>query len=388
MRNRLLLLVLIGLFTITSLLGGMLGGAGVVFMALNKGWIKPANPQNSQSESQTTVTAVGEQVPEKKIIVSTTEMESAITKTVAGIGPAVVTVVGTIRGQQDFFGMATDEQVSGSGVIISPQGYILTNNHVVEDASNLVVDMANGEQRSALLVGSDRFADIAILKVAGSIPASAVLGNSDKLNAGETVIAIGSPLGDLKNTVTVGVISATGRSLDSGNGYQLTDMIQTDAAINHGNSGGPLVNLAGEVIGINTLVVRRSGSSSDTAEGLGFAVPSNTARAIADQIMQKGYFARPYLGIRYQWITPDIASMYGLPVKWGAYIAQLDEGSPAAQAGLQRGDIITKIGDQVLDDSHPYINALFVHSPGKQVTLEIVRGRKIGTVDVILGESK
>ncbi len=388
MRNRLLLLVLIGLFTITSLLGGMLGGAGVVFMALNKGWIKPANPQNSQSESQTAVTAVGEQVPEKKIIVSTTEMESAITKTVAGIGPAVVTVVGTIRGQQDFFGMATDEQVSGSGVIISPQGYILTNNHVVEDASNLVVDMANGEQRSALLVGSDRFADIAILKVDGSIPASAVLGNSDKLNAGETVIAIGSPLGDLKNTVTVGVISATGRSLDSGNGYQLTDMIQTDAAINHGNSGGPLVNLAGEVIGINTLVVRRSGSSSDTAEGLGFAVPSNTARAIADQIMQKGYFARPYLGIRYQWITPDIASMYGLPVKWGAYIAQLDDGSPAAQAGLQRGDIITKIGDQVLDDSHPYINALFAHSPGKQVTLEIVRGRKIGTVDVILGESK
>ncbi len=388
MRHKLLLLILIGLFTLTSLLGGIIGGAGVVYVAITNGWVNQAVSQQNQTEAQVSVTAVGDQVQEKKILVSTTEMESAITKTVAGIGPAVVTVVGTTRGQQDFFGRTSDEQVSGSGVIISPQGYILTNNHVVEDVGNLVVDMANGEQRTALLVGSDRFADIAILKVDGSIPASAVLGNSDKLNSGETVIAIGSPLGDLKNTVTVGVISATGRSLDSGNGYQLTDMIQTDAAINHGNSGGPLVNLAGEVIGINTLVVRGSGSSSGTAEGLGFAVPANTARAIADQIMQKGYFARPYLGIRYQWITPDIASMYELPVKWGAYIAQLDEGSPAVQAGLQRGDIITKIGEQVLDDSHPYINALFAQSPGEQVTLEVVRGRKTGVVDVVLGESQ
>lgn len=388
MRNKFIILVLIGLLTLTSLMGGILGGAGVVYFALTKGLFIPFNMATNPTAQQTAAVPVGETVSEKKVIVSTTEMESAITNTVAGIGPAVVTVVGTISGQQDFFGRTSDAQVSGSGVIISSKGYILTNNHVVEGANNLVVDLANGEQRTALLVGTDRFADIAILKVEGSIPATAVLGNSDKLSAGETVIAIGSPLGDLKNTVTVGVISATGRSLDSGNGYQLTDMIQTDAAINHGNSGGPLVNLAGEVIGINTLVVRNSGSSSDTAEGLGFAVPSNTARAIADQIMQTGYFARPYLGIRYQWITPDLASMYGLPVKWGAYIAQLDDGSPAVQVGLRRGDIITKIGNQALDDSHPYINALFTQSPGKEVTLEIVRGRNTTQVKVTLGESK
>jgi len=273
-------------------------------------------------------------------------------------------------------------------VIIMSDGHILTNNHVVEDAQSLTVVLADGEQRPAKLVGTDKFADIAIIKIDGTIPASAPLGNSDKLLAGETVIAIGSPLGDFKNTVTVGVISATGRSLDSGDGYQLMDMIQTDAAINHGNSGGPLVDLAGDVIGINTLVVRGSGSSSDTAEGLGFAVPSNTARAIAEQIIQKGYFARPYMGIRYQWITPEMASMYNLPVEWGAYVAQLDANSPAAMAGIQRGDIITKIGNQTLDDSHPYINALFAQAPGATIQLEIVRNRKTIQVQVTLGESQ
>ncbi len=300
MKNKIFVLILIGLLFICSVTGGAVGGAAILYLAMNEGIVsRPSISDGNKTSQQPSSTLVGDPASVNRVVVSTTEIETAITKTVAGIGPAVVTVVGTINGQRDFFGVTSDQQVSGSGVIISPEGFILTNNHVVEDTNSLIVVMANGEQRAAQLVGSDRFADIAIMKVDGSTPATAALGNSDKLNAGETVIAIGSPLGDLKNTVTVGVISATGRSLDSGSGYQLMDMIQTDAAINHGNSGGPLVNLAGEVIGINTLVVRNSGSSSDTAEGLGFAVPSNTARAIADQIMQKGYFARPYLGIRY-----------------------------------------------------------------------------------------
>ena len=142
----------------------------------------------------------------------------------------------------------------------------------------------------------------------------ATLGNSDVLNPGETVIAIGSPLGDFKNTVTVGVVSATGRSIDTGNGYTIDGLIQTDAAINQGNSGGPLVNLAGEVIAINTLIVRNSGSGT-VAEGLGFAIPINTAQAVADQIIQNGYISRPYMGINFQPITPDIANAYNLPVQ-------------------------------------------------------------------------
>lgn len=389
MRKNLFVFILICFVVIFSIAGGAFGGAAVMYLAMNNGWITSAiSPADSVAAIQTSAPAVGTTVSQNHVIVSTTELETTITRTVAKVSPSVVTIVGTVSGQADFFGMTSEGQVSGSGVIISPQGYILTNNHVIEGTNSIVVELANGGQLQGKVVGSDKFADIAILKVDGQVPAVAALGNSDNLNSGETVIAIGSPLGDLKNTVTVGVVSATGRSLDTGDGYQLTDMIQTDAAINHGNSGGPLVNLAGEVIGINTLVVRSSGSSSDTAEGLGFAVPANTARAISDQIIQKGYFARPYLGIRYQWITPDIASVYNLSVEWGAYVAQMDQNSPASQAGIRRGDIITKVGDQTLDESHSYINTLFKHSPGEKVTLEVLRGKQTRQISVTLGESQ
>jgi 2-alkenal reductase len=193
-------------------------------------------------------------------------------------------------------------------------------------------------------------------------------------------------LGDFKNTVTVGVVSATGRSIDTGQGYQIEDLIQTDAAINQGNSGGPLVNLAGEVIGINTLIVRNSGSGT-VAEGLGFAIPINTAQAVAEQIMQKGYISRPYLGISFQAITPDIAAAYNLPVQWGVYISKVATNSPASQADLQRGDIITSIGGVSLDETHSYINILFTYKPGDQVTVEFVRNGKAHQVQVTLGES-
>jgi serine protease Do len=207
------------------------------------------------------------------------------------------------------------------------------------------------------------------------------------LNPGESVIAIGSPLGNFKNTVTVGVVSAMGRSIDTGNGYQIEDLIQTDAAINHGNSGGPLVNLAGEVIGINTLIVRNTGSG-DVAEGLGFAIPVNTAQAVAQQIIQKGYFARPYLGISFQPINPDIALRYNLPSQWGVYITRVSSGSPASQAGLQEGDIITKVGDVTLDETHSYVNTLFTFKPGDQINLEVVRGNDTLQVQVTLGEAQ
>ena len=186
------------------------------------------------------------------------------------------------------------------------------------------------------IVGTDLYSDIAVLKTDGKVPAVARLGNSDVLKPGESVIAIGSPLGNFKNTVTVGVVSATGRSIDTGNGYQIEDLIQTDAAINHGNSGGPLVNLAGEVIGINTLIVRNTGSG-DVAEGLGFAIPVNTAQAVAQQIIQKGYFARPYMGISFQPINPDIAARYNLPAQWGVYITKVADEQPCQQGRFTAG---------------------------------------------------
>lgn len=313
-----------------------------------------------------------------KLDISTTTLDSTITESVEMVAPTVVTVIGEVSGRP----------VSGSGVVISNQGYILTNNHVVEDTSWVGVILADGVELSAEIVGTDMYADLAVIRASGEIPAVAELGNSDTLKPGETVIAIGSPLGDFVNTVTVGVISATGRSLDTGNGFLMEDLIQTDAAINQGNSGGPLVNLQGDVVGINTFVVRGSGRSNTIAEGLGFAIPINTARIVAEQILEKGYFARPNLGIRWQSITPRIARVYNLPVQWGAYISRVAPGSPAAMSGLSEGDIITHIDGVPLDEDHTYINTLFTHEPGEQVSIKVVRNRQEISVSLVLGESR
>ena len=313
-------------------------------------------------------------------------IETPITNAVEKVGPAVVTVVGTIPGQNTVFGRTGDSPVSGSGVIISEQGYILTNQHVVEDTRDIYVIFADGKEEPAELIGGDVFSDIAVLKVDGEMPAVATVGNSDTLKPGETAIAIGSPLGDFKNTVTVGVISAIGRSIDISQDYQMEGLIQTDAAINQGNSGGPLVNLAGDVIGINTLIVRGNGYGNAVAEGLGFSIPANTVQAISQQLIEKGYIAYPYLGIRWQWITPNIAYRYGLPVESGAYISNIEPGSPAAVAGLQSGDIITRIGDQSLDADHPFINVLYNFSAGETTILELIRGQEFLNIEITLGE--
>jgi len=320
------------------------------------------------------------------LAVNTTDVETAITTAVQNVGPTVVTVVATIPGQQTYFGPSGDSTSTGSGVFISSDGYILTNNHVIEGADQFQVILADGSQQDATLVGTDQYSDLAVLKITGSVPAVATLGNSDALNPGETVIAIGSPLGDFKNTVTVGVVSATGRSIDTGLGYSIDGLIQTDAAINQGNSGGPLLNLAGEVIAINTLIVRNS-SSGTVAEGLGFALPINTARVVLEQIILNGYVARPYLGINWQPITPRVAAIYRLPVQYGVYITGVDSNSPASQAGLQVGDIITRIDDTSLDEEHAYINTLFQYSAGDSVTLTFMRNGRQTQLQVTLGET-
>jgi 2-alkenal reductase len=325
--------------------------------------------------------------PAPALVLDNTDIETAITRSVQQVAPAVVTVVGTIPGQMTIFGFTGDQTVSGSGVFISDQGYILTNNHVVEGTQEVKIILSDRTEQTAHIVGADIFSDIAVLKTDGKVPAVAVLGNSDALDPGESVIAIGSPLGNFKNTVTVGVISATGRSIDTVKGYQIEDLIQTDAAINQGNSGGPLVNLAGEVVGINTLVVRNTNSGA-VAEGLGFAVPVNTAAAIARQIIERGYFARPYIGINFQPINPVIAARYNLPASWGVYVTEVSRNSPASKAGLQRGDIITKIGDVALDESHSYVNTLFTFEPGETISLTVMRGKNEMQVQVTLGEAK
>jgi 2-alkenal reductase len=359
-------------------LGGATAGGIAVYRYL----------QNSQSTSTTTPiqTISASNSNTDTIVVNATDIQSTITQVVQKVGPAVVTVVGIIPGQNTFFGNSGDETVSGSGVFISDKGYILTNNHVVADTKSLTIVLSDGSQQSATIVGTDPYSDIAILKTDGKVPAVATLGNSDLLQPGETVIAIGSPLGDFKNTVTVGVVSATGRSIDTGQGYQVENLIQTDAAINQGNSGGPLVDLAGEVVGINTLIVRSTGTGS-VAEGLGFAIPSNTVQAVATQILEKGYVARPYLGISYQPITPDIAAAYRLPAQWGVYVTNVSSNSPASEAGLRQGDIVVRVGDTALDETHQYLNILLTYQPGNQVTLGVMRNGKTIDMQVTLGQS-
>jgi len=362
-----------------SALTGALAGGAIVYRTMQKsadlpGPVQEILPPNNANPGQT-------------LVLNTTDIETSITQSVQKVGPTVVTVVGTVPGQMTIFGPTADQTVSGTGFFITDQGYILTNNHVVEGTQEVNIILSDGTQQKAAIVGTDIYSDIAVLKTDGNVPAVARLGNSDVLKPGESIIAIGSPLGNFKNTVTVGVVSATGRAIDTGNGYQIEDLIQTDAAINHGNSGGPLVNLAGEVIGINTLIVRNTGSG-DVAEGLGFAIPVNTAQAVAQQIIEKGYFARPYIGISFQPINPEIAARYDLPAQWGVYVTRVENTSPASKAGLQEGDIITKIGDVALDETHSYVNTLFTFMPGDQITLNVVRGNENMRVQVTLGEAQ
>ena len=333
------------------------------------------------------VPEVTPQVVNTSITIASSEIDTVITDVVQNIEPAVVTVVGTIPGSQTFFGMTADSQVSGSGFIVSQDGYIITNNHVIEDAISLYVILSDGTELDADLISRDIYADLAVLKVDGTMPAVAPLGDSEDLKPGETVIAIGSPLGTFRNSVTVGVVSATGRTLDTGEGYNMENLIQTDAAINSGNSGGPLVNLAGEVIGVNTLVLRGSSSGSASAEGLGFAIPSDTVELISQQIIEKGYFARPYLGVGIQNVTSSIARRYNLAVEWGGYVTEVAAGSPAADAGLRVNDIITRIGDIEITEENTYLNALFAYRSGDTVEIEFDRNGQKLTATVLLAEA-
>lgn len=377
-KNKALYILLVFVIAGASALTGAAAGGFAVYKAVG---LQPSAQQATLNTSQQQANQTSQ-----SLVLNATDVETAVTDAVKKVSPAVVTIVGTVPGQSSFFGMSGDQTVSGSGFFISDQGYILTNNHVVEGTNSVKVVLSDGTEEQAKIVGTDRYSDIAILKVDGKVPAVAALGNSDVLQPGETVIAIGSPLGDFKNTVTEGVVSATGRSIDSGNGYEIEGLIQTDAAINQGNSGGPLVNLAGEVIGINNMIVRGSGTGT-VAEGLGFAIPVNTAQMVSQQIIANGYFARPFMGISYQAISPQVAAMYNLPTQWGIYVEQVVSGSPASKSGLQQGDIITSLNNISIDETHQYLNMLYTFKPGDTISIGVLRDGKTINMNITLGEN-
>lgn len=286
---------------------------------------------------------------------------------VARVKPATVTIL--------------TEGGSGSGVFIDQAGHLITNNHVVEGSRRFVAVYADGSRVSASLVGTAPEFDLAVLKVDGRVPAVAMLGDSSQLLPGSRVAAIGSALGDFRNTVTAGVLSGHNRSLDT-----LDGLLQTDAPINHGNSGGPLINLDGEVIGINVAVVRGSAGMGDPAEGLGFSIPSNTVRVVADQLIATGTVRRPYLGISFEPMNPQIAAENGISVSQGAYVREVVSNGPSAQAGLRAGDVIVALGNSTIDDQTPLPQALLPYAVGSDVTLNVVRGDQELTVTVKLRE--
>jgi len=310
--------------------------------------------------------------------------DGGVAQAVSSVAPSVVTVVNYMDAATAQTEQA--EKASGSGVVISTDGHVVTNAHVVEGSQRLEVILASGETVPADLVGSDPFADLAVLKIDPGAAPAAAFGDSDALLPGETVIAIGSPLGDFANTVTVGVVSALNRGLETSAGFRMEGLLQTDAAINRGNSGGPLVDARGRVVGINTLVVRGSGASGVVAEGLGFAIPSKAVKAITDQLIAKGRVERPYLGIRWEWITPQLASGNRLAVDYGAFVTEVSPDSPASQSGLQRGDVLIGIDGTRFGEETPFLNQLLKYAPGDRVTIELQRGGSEIQVEVTLAE--
>jgi S1-C subfamily serine protease len=322
------------------------------------------------------------------------QAQSGITDARAAVrkaGPAVVTVVNQLQARQGrSFGGGGLGQVSptalGSGVIIDSQGHIVTNQHVVAGQQSLEVIFADGTRAAATLVGQDAYSDLAVIKVNNKVPAVASFDDSDKLEAGQPVVAIGSALGDFRNTVTAGVVSALHRDLPGDGGTSMHDLIQTDAAINHGNSGGPLIDMDGRVVGINTAVVRTA-DMGDVAEGLGFSIPSNTVKSVTAQLINSGSIARPYLGISYLAITPQVAGVYNLPRQTGIIVTDVVAGSPASKAGIVANSIITRFDGTELSTDNSLVVVLMKHKVGDSVKLHVVSpdGKSERDVTVVLG---
>jgi serine protease Do len=266
----------------------------------------------------------------------------------------------------------------GSGVIVSPNGYILTNYHVVEHADRIRVTLMDKREFEARVIGTDPKTDLAVIKIKVNKPlAYASLGDSSHLQVGDWVIAIGNPFG-FNLTVTTGIVSAKGRAL----GGNYDDFIQTDASINPGNSGGPLFDTEGKLVGINSAIYSQTGSN----EGIGFAIPSDLASAVMTQLREHGHVIRGWLGVDVQELTPELASSFGLQNTNGALVADVEQKSPAAAAGLQRGDIILKYDDQSLSDERQLPEMVAVSKIGSTVPLEVMRNGKTMTLNARIAE--
>jgi serine protease Do len=288
---------------------------------------------------------------------------------------------------RQFFGNGQFEQPRahregglGSGVIVSPDGYILTNNHVVDGATDVKVTLNDRREFKARVIGADAKTDIALVKIDASDLPAITVGNSGKLQVGDAVLAIGNPYG-VGETVTMGIVSATGRANLGIEDYE--DFIQTDASINPGNSGGALVNDRGELVGINTAILAQGSGGN---QGIGFAVPINLARQVMNEIVDKGHVTRSYLGVTVQEVTPAIAKAIGLRTTMGALVSDVRPDSPAARAGIQTGDVITAMNGNTIDESNQLRMTVSMMAPDQTVNLKVFRNGQTMDVPVRISE--
>jgi putative serine protease PepD len=360
----------------SAITGLLILGAGFVYVEEKLGELQPTT-----------------QVVEKVVLNQTLDQEAVVTAVFNEVKDSVVHIT-SVTLERDFFLSPIPREGTGSGFIISEEGYILTNNHVIKDASELKVTLANGETLEAELVGADPLTDTAVIKINSKSKLKAVkLGDSDKLRPGQLAIAIGNPY-RLDNTITIGVISALNRTLETEENFVIHGVIQTDAAINPGNSGGPLLNSKGEVIGINTAIY----SPIRGNVGIGFAIPINTAKKVAADLIEKGRVVRPWLGITGTTVTEEIAEAWGISVSKGVLVIEVVQGGPAEKAGLRGtisrpgradfrlGDVIIEFAGVEINTMNDLIQTILKQEVGKTVEVKFIRGEKTLTAEVTLGE--
>ena len=360
-----------------ALLGGALGAGGVI-------WYESSRGQTGTVSKNETAMLQG--IREKSVL-NTVTVDSGKEMTAAEVYAANVnsTVGITTSITTNYWGFQTTSAAAGSGFILTEDGYILTNYHVVENSNSITVAMYNGDTYDATLIGYDESNDVAVLKVDAEGLSPVVLGDSDNLNVGDSVVAIGNPLGELTFSLTAGLVSAKDREVTLSNSLTM-DLIQTDCAINSGNSGGALFNLYGEVIGITNAKYSSSSASSEASiDNIGFAIPIDQVRSIFESIITNGYIVKPYIGVTVSDVSAE-SQGYGLPQ--GAAVRSVTENGPAAEAGLQENDIITTVNGEAITGSNDLVKLVKAASAGDTLELTVYRQGQTVTLTLTVGEQK
>lgn len=368
-------------YLMVGLVGAIIGGLLVIGIAPQV-LLSRAGLVTLSAPGQTQAPPAGGGQPVSSPLVYSDDPWQSVMAAAERVSPAVVGIVNKQGGAYDFFGREYSRDTSGSGLIVTADGYIVTNNHVVENQKSLTVYLADGRSMPAKVVGADARTDLAVIKIAATDLATGVFGDSDLLKAGQLAVAIGNPLGmDFSRTVTAGVVSGLNRVIEVSDEASIR-LIQTDAVINPGNSGGPLVNAKGEVIGLTSLKL-----VTDTVEGMGFAIPSNMVKRVSTEIMQTGKAKRAYVGVQPA-DAEAAARQYSIKTDRGAYIVQVVSGSPADKAGIKVGDVIVAMDGTPVTTASTFRALLAEKRPGDKVTLTIMRGAQELKLDVVLAQAQ